>query len=109
MGRVLARNGYQVLTAQDGLEALTVYCSCPTIVKLVITDVMMPQMDGIKLTRALRKLNPQLPIIASSGHSEEPHRKELGELGVQVFLRKPYNAESLLRSLGEIRNAKAAT
>ena len=99
MGKVLARNGYQVITAQDGIEALSTFCSHSAQIALVLTDVMMPQMDGVKLTRALLKLNPQLPIIASSGHTEEVRRKELEGLGVKSFLRKPYSSPELLNAV----------
>lgn len=108
MGRVLARNGYQVLTAQNGVEALSVYCASAAKVDVVITDLMMPQMDGIKLARGLLKLDPTLPIIASSGHSEEPRRQELNELGIEAFLRKPYTTVDLLQALHKVRSASTS-
>ncbi|MBL9160348.1 MAG: response regulator [Verrucomicrobiales bacterium] len=69
--------------------------------KLVLTDMMMPVMDGVATVRVLRKLNPDLPIIAASGLSANGHTAKVAGLGVKHFLPKPYTAETLLRTLKE--------
>ena len=99
MQAVLTRNGYKVVTARDGLEALALYRIHSTSIDLVLTDLMMPRMDGVQLARALKKLDEELVVVATSGHGEETHRNELLPLGVDHFLSKPFTAPMLLSTL----------
>ena len=96
---VLERNGYKALTATNGNEALTVFGEHAKEIKIVLTDVMMPEMDGVQFSRALKGIKPQVKIIASTGHASDAQQAELRELGVQVILRKPYDAKTLLIAL----------
>jgi two-component system, cell cycle sensor histidine kinase and response regulator CckA len=73
-------------------------------VSAVITDMMMPTMDGITAIRTLQKINPQVKIIASSGLKSSDKIAELDKLGVKKFLLKPYTAEELLITLHEVLN-----
>jgi CheY-like chemotaxis protein len=93
--------GYRALTASDGTEAVAIYAQHKDDIKIVLTDVMMPYMDGPLTIRALKKLNPQVKIIASSGL---PENMKLGEVNgsVRRFLPKPYTAEKLLTTLREV-------
>jgi two-component system cell cycle sensor histidine kinase/response regulator CckA len=93
--------GYRALTASDGTEAIAVYAQHKDEIKIVLTDVMMPYMDGPLTIRALKKLNPQVKIIASSGL---PENIKLGEVNgsVKRFLPKPYTAEKLLTTLRDL-------
>ena len=93
--------GYRALTASDGTEAVALYAQHKDDIKIVLTDVMMPYMDGPLTIRALKKLNPQVKIIASSGL---PENIKLGEVNgsVKRFLPKPYTAEKLLTTLREV-------
>jgi PAS domain S-box-containing protein len=93
--------GYQVLTAADGAEGLALFAANQPRVKAVLTDMMMPKLDGPALIRALKKLDPQVPIVASSGLAEESKAAEARLAGVQTFLAKPYTTEKLLRALAE--------
>lgn len=101
---MLQRHQYRVLTAQDGVEAAVVFAANPG-VKLAITDLDMPVMDGVNLARVLRRLNPALPIIISTGLAErsgaEKRRTELDAIGVSAILTKPYPVEKLLRAVRE--------
>ncbi len=94
----LEKFGYQTLTAADGTEALAIYAQNASEIKIVLTDMAMPFMDGAATIRALRKLNPTLPIIAASGLPPA----DAGSLNVNAFLAKPYTAEKLLTTLAEI-------
>ena len=96
---VLGKNGYKVLSAANGLAALSLYNEHASEIKLVLADVMMPEMDGVKLARALKEINPQIKIIASTGQATESRQAELRALGVNVILRKPYDAQKLLAAL----------
>jgi CheY-like chemotaxis protein len=91
--------GYRALTASDGTEAIALYAQHKDEIKVVLTDMMMPYMDGPATIRALRKLNPAVRIIASSGLTENARAVEAS---VKTFLSKPYTAEKLLQALAEI-------
>ncbi|MFN7945911.1 MAG: PAS domain S-box protein [Blastocatellia bacterium] len=91
--------GYRVLTAEDGVEAVRLYAQHQGEVRLVLTDMMMPMMDGPKMIRALQSLNPQVAVIGSSGLADEKKVSEARQLGVNVILTKPYNAEALLQTV----------
>ena len=94
--------GYTVITASDGTEALALYADRKNEIAVVLTDMVMPFMDGPATIRALQRMNPQVRIIAASGLGTG-HRVGEGPLeGVSVFLNKPYTAEKLLRTLAHI-------
>ena len=95
----LVRFGFRAVTAADGTDALAVYSQHKGDIKLVLTDLAMPYMDGNALVRALRKLDPQIKVIAMSGLISEEKIAELKGLGVNEFLPKPYSAETLLKSI----------
>jgi len=90
---------YRVLTAADGAEAETLYRRRKGRINAVVTDLMMPVMDGLALIRALRVLDPQAKVIAVSGLASQDKIDEVNTLNVQSFLTKPYTAEQLLSSL----------
>ena len=94
--------GYRVVTASDGAEALALFVQQKGEIKLIITDMMMPLMDGRATIRAIRRINPSMKVIATSGLSEEARAIEHSDLGVQAFMQKPYTAEKLLRTVSEI-------
>ena len=94
--------GYRVLTATDGTEAVALYAENKNEIKVVLTDMMMPFMDGPATIRALQRLNPQVKIIAASGLAAGDKAAEALSVGVKIFLPKPYTAEKLLKALAEI-------
>lgn len=91
--------GYRVLTADDGTEAVAIYASRMGEVQVVITDMMMPFLDGAATIRALQRLDPQVRIIASTGLSEGMRSQDAEKLGAKMVLSKPYTAETLLKAL----------
>jgi PAS domain S-box-containing protein len=91
--------GYQVLTAGDGTEALALFAQHRGEVRCVVTDMMMPFMDGPATIRALRKLAPDLKIIATSGLKADGKAAEAAQLGAATFLQKPYTAAALLKAV----------
>ncbi len=95
----LQDSGYEVFTAEDGTDALALYHQRGSQIDIVLTDISMGQMDGVTLTRALKKLNPAVRVIVSSGHFQKENVAILEALGVRNFLDKPYTADKLLRSL----------
>lgn len=99
---MLEKFGYQTLTAANGTEALAIYVQNQTKIAAVLTDMAMPLMDGGATIRALRKLSPDLPIIAASGLPPA----DTENLKVNAFLKKPYAVEKLLTTLADVLKTK---
>ena len=98
--------GYRVTTANDGTEAVALYAEKKGEISIVLTDMVMPYMDGVATIRALQKLDPQVKIVAMSGVASESRIGEASAAGVRTFLRKPYTAEKMLKALNEILSPK---
>ncbi|HEU4434074.1 MAG TPA: response regulator, partial [Pyrinomonadaceae bacterium] len=94
--------GYRVLTASDGTEALALYADKKNEIAVVLTDMVMPFMDGPATIRALQRMNPEVRIIAASGLGAGQRGGEGALEGVSVFLNKPYTAEKLLKTLAKV-------
>ena len=94
--------GYKVLTANDGTEALAIYADKKNEIAVVLTDMVMPFMDGPATIRALQRMNPAVKIIAASGLGTAQRAGEGVLEGVSVFLTKPYTAEKLLKTLAQV-------
>ena len=94
--------GYTVMIAVDGAEAVGMYAQYKEDIRVVITDMMMPVMDGGATIRAMRKINGDVRIIASSGYMENVRVSEYVESGVDAFLHKPYTAETLLETIYKV-------
>ena len=102
---VLRRNGYRVLHAANGADALAIFLQNQKEIALVITDIMMPVMDGVTLVQQLHRLKPDVKCVAASGlmsAKDNPHTDELKALGVRHFLTKPFTVEVLLGTLDEV-------
>jgi PAS domain S-box-containing protein len=94
--------GYKVMTASDGTEALAIYADHKNEIEVVLTDMVMPFMDGSATIRALQRMNPAVRIIAASGLGTGQRAGEGALEGVSVFLNKPYTAERLLKTLAQV-------
>lgn len=93
--RALTARGYQVLEAGSGVEALSVIEEHDGQVDLIVSDVVMPEMDGPTLLRELRKVQDDIKIIFISGYAEDAFRKNLDEDEKFVFLPKPFSLKQL--------------
>ncbi len=92
--------GYRVMTADDGTDAVALYVQHKDEIRVAIVDMKMPIMDGFSTIRALRKINPQLKIIAASGLTfGDKSGAESASFNAQAVLPKPYTAENLLKTL----------
>ena len=100
--QILASQGYPVLRASDGRAAVELFLQHQDNIRLVITDLMMPIMGGAALIRALRTIKPELRIVTATGQDQEERLAELGELGVQAVLSKPYTSDHLLRVVRQV-------
>ncbi|MBL8151045.1 MAG: PAS domain S-box protein [Blastocatellia bacterium] len=95
----LEGRNYRVITANDGTDGLSLYLQNRDSVDLVITDMMMPFMDGISTVRALRKIDPTVKVIGITGLTLKGREQDLMSLGVKTLLVKPYTFESLLKAI----------
>jgi PAS domain S-box-containing protein len=107
--RLLEAHGYQVLTAANGAEAIALYTQQVSQIAVVLTDMMMPVMDGAATIRALQSLNPAVRIIAVSGLDLTESAGDGHPLGAHDFLAKPYTAHTLGLLLREVLDRPAAT
>ena len=102
--RALTRHGYTVLVAENGEAALEIL-EREGKVDLMISDVVMPTMDGPTTVREARKLNPDLPILFISGYAEEQLRKSIDIPNVS-FLAKPFSVQQLAETVRDVMIAK---
>jgi two-component system, cell cycle sensor histidine kinase and response regulator CckA len=99
--RGLRSRGYTVIEASNGIEALEALDEKDGAVDLVVSDVVMPEMDGPTLLRAMRKRNPNLKIIFVSGYAEDAFAKSLEENEKFDFLAKPFALSALVAKVKE--------
>ena len=100
--RLLAREGFDVMTAKDGVDALQVLTE--QLPDVILLDIEMPRMDGFEFTKTIKrdaKLS-HIPIIMITSRTAEKHRNLAKELGVDLYLGKPFQEEDLLKSLREM-------
>jgi CheY-like chemotaxis protein len=99
---VLSEFGYHVLTAEDGPSALAIFAQQSKQIAAVLTDSEMPIMSGVMLARTLLKMDSETKIILSTARDSDYSEAELGNLGVQACLNKPYTRETLLRAIDRV-------
>ncbi len=103
---IIEAQGYAVVAATDGIGAVALYAQHQDAVKLVITDFMMPNMDGAGLIRVLKRFNPLLPIIVSTGAGngleDSGQLREMQALGIKHILAKPYSTHTVLELIHEL-------
>jgi two-component system cell cycle sensor histidine kinase/response regulator CckA len=97
--RGLTSRGYTVLEAGNGVEAIDVLEKSHGRVDLVVSDVVMPEMDGPTLLKELRSRDPELKIIFVSGYAEDAFQKHLPEDGQFAFLPKPFTLKQLVAAV----------
>jgi PAS domain S-box-containing protein len=105
--KLLERNGYRVIEAVEGADGITQYVAHQKEVAMVLTDLAMPVMDGPAFIRVLRRLNPQVPIIAMTGYQSKSSLP--ADLGVpsEAILSKPFNGPMLLQTLQRVLHPEA--
>jgi CheY-like chemotaxis protein len=98
--QILMQHGYQVLEAANGLEALELCHSYSDPIHLLLTDVLMPRMDGGELAEQVRQINPQLPMIFMSGYADDVLVRRIARLA--AFIPKPFTSVTLTRKIREV-------
>jgi len=106
--RLLTREGFDVVTAKDGMDALQVLAeNTPDVILL---DIEMPRMDGFEFTKTIKAdgKHAHIPIIMITSRTAEKHRSRAAELGVDLYLGKPYQEDELLTNLREMLGIAAS-
>ncbi len=105
--RLLVREGFAISTAKDGVDALQLLTE--QVPDVILLDIEMPRMDGFEFAKTI-KGDPKyanIPIVMITSRTAEKHRNRAAELGVDLYLGKPYQEEELLRHLREITGVGA--
>jgi two-component system cell cycle sensor histidine kinase/response regulator CckA len=100
--KMLKRMGFEVLTAADGREAISVFQDHADIIVCVILDLTMPHMDGAQAFRELRRLRPDARILMSSGFTEQEVTQRFAGQGLAGFIQKPYQMDQLRAELRKV-------
>jgi PAS domain S-box-containing protein len=99
---ILESNGYKILTAGDGEQAIEVYTRHQEEIALVITDMGMPKLSGVEEIKILRQINPNVKVILATGFLEPGAKDALLAAGAKAIMQKPYVARELLGMIREI-------
>jgi two-component system cell cycle sensor histidine kinase/response regulator CckA len=99
VAKILRANGFRVLEASDGVDALQQVQRDARSIDLLVTDVRMPRMDGIALTRALTEKNGPVPVLFISGYTFDLEYNDAAASSVCVFLAKPFTRKALLAAV----------
>ena len=100
MSAALEQHGYRVLIAADGVEALKLIASHAGPLDLLVTDLLMPGMNGNELARKVKDRLPGLEVLCISGYAEE--LRQSGEIDENAFLQKPFTPQALLRKVRDM-------
>jgi CheY-like chemotaxis protein len=97
--RVLADQGYRVITAKDGFQALDIFKRLHREIALVILDFTMPVMDGADVFHEMLQVDPQVAVVLSSGFAEQDRLRGMLARGLRGFIPKPYTQQKLLTQI----------
>jgi signal transduction histidine kinase/ActR/RegA family two-component response regulator len=103
---IMERFGYTVLIAEDGKQALEIYQQQKDKINMVILDLIMPVLSGGETLKALKKINPNIKVLISSGYSSKMAIQEVIDIGVAGFLTKPFTIKELLDEVKRILSAQ---
>ena len=91
----LEHRGYQVLLAENGLEAVDIFQQRAAEIVGVVLDMAMPVMDGAEALRYIREIRPHVPVLIASGYGERAARERFGDSVIGAFIQKPYTVAQL--------------
>ncbi|HHJ10352.1 MAG TPA: response regulator [Bacteroidetes bacterium] len=95
ISKMLTSLGTDIIRAENGLKAVE-YCKSHEEISLVLMDIKMPVMDGYEATKEIRKIRPDLPIIAQTAHANEYDRDTAFKIGCNDYLTKPIMQDRLI-------------
>jgi len=105
---MLSRQGYRVLAASNGTEAVALFAPRSLEVRLIITDLGMPELDGYALTKIATSLNPAIHVLAISGMVDSRERLEKQHINVR-FLAKPFTSAALLSTVHDLLSSSSGS
>jgi CheY-like chemotaxis protein len=105
--RLLVGQGYTVVEASHGNDAIRIYDAAPSEIDLVLTDVTMPGMSGYDLAEHLRARAPNLPVVLMSGYAETPVASGALGAGKTGYIQKPFQVDILVERLREVLEGSA--
>ena len=95
---------YRVITATDGIDALSIYAQHQAEIQIVLLDLMMPSLDCASTIRTLQRINSDISIVVMSGLSTNEPIKNMSDVSIQGFLTKPFTVQALLQILQRLRS-----
>jgi CheY-like chemotaxis protein len=101
---MLKRVGYTVYTAKNGTEAIELYTENQAQIDLVMLDMIMPGLDGGETFDRLRKINPHIKVLLSSGFSLDGQASDIMKRGCNGFIQKPFDLRQLSSKVHEVLN-----
>ena len=101
--RALVRQGYEVTAARDGEDGFALVRAGGSF-DIVVSDVVMPSMDGPAMAREIRKIAPQLPVLFMSGYAEGQLRKEI-DIEQMHFIAKPFSVQQITDKVAQVLQA----
>ena len=101
---MLKELGYKVLKAHNGYDGLQLFEAHKTEIDLIISDLEMPKMNGNEVLKKLRKIDPEIKVLLSSGSLTDADEQSIIDRGFNGFLQKPYNLNALYGKISEILN-----
>lgn len=104
---ILSELGYKVTTATSGTDALAMIVDDPQRFQLIITDQTMPKMTGQELAQKIRQLNPDVPIILSTGYSSRVTEKDIVKREISAYCSKPLRLDELSQLVRTLLDKKA--
>lgn len=105
--QILESLGYVVLTATSGLEAVAIFNNNQEDIKVVVMDMIMPNMSGGELFERLKRIDPQVKVLLCSGYSIEGQAREILDKGCKGFIQKPFTVSQLSAKLREVIDGRS--
>lgn len=102
LAALLEENGYRVLTAHDGLQAVEVYKKYQKEIGLVLSDMGLPKLGGWDALKQMREINPEVKVILASGYFDPQLKGDMIQSGAKDFVQKPYVPEQILQRIREV-------
>jgi CheY-like chemotaxis protein len=107
VGRDMIKSlGYEVLTAENGKEAVEIYEKNMERIDMAILDIIMPVMDGAETYKKLKEINPDIKVLLSSGYGIDGQATKILDRGCNGFIQKPFNIRTLSKKIRNVLDKK---
>ena len=103
---VLEEQGFHVLAAKDGEEALDVYTHHKDEIAVVVSDMGLPKLGGWEILHKMKEINPDAKVILASGYSDPKIKSQMLKQGAKDYVSKPYDTDEITRKIREVIEGK---